>query len=74
MEEKHVDFTVMGLDPKMSDYLNWCIEWYDNLCYIKEDQMFEHFGDKEKGSAELYFVKKAVLMSINKSILSHRKF
>lgn len=68
-----IDFKLMGMDGKTSEFLNWCMKYRDNLEYVRTDALFEHFEGKEKGSAELHFNERAVLLSIFKGALSHRK-
>jgi len=68
LQHKDIDFTVMGLDYPMSDYLNYCMKNMNNIEFIKRCEMLEKPSKK-------YYVHVDHLLVIQKidEIISHNR-
>lgn len=40
-QPKQIDFSVMGLLPNESDFINWCLQKRNNLEFIRENKTLE---------------------------------
>lgn len=63
----HVDFSAMGLDEYADEFLNWCLQYRDNLEWVKQIKVMEI----DTGSGTLHFAKGRIEV-IEKNIKNKR--
>lgn len=65
---KTISFQVMGLDGITSEFLNWCMQYRDNLEFIKECKSFE----KASQSFTLHIDHLKIVQKID-DVVSHKR-